>query len=269
MEVDTHGRLMKQTILGHIFVIAAGTMLLLSAGPAAPQGGRGAASRSPRQAAPIDLTGYWVSVISEDWRLRMITPRKGDYQNVPLNAEGRRVGDTWDPEKDEANGTQCKSYGAPAIMRVPGRAHISWQDDNTLKVETDAGAQTRFFHFDGGQPPAGEPQWQGYSVASWEMAPVIASSGGNGVDPMHRHGSLKVVTTRIRPGYLRKNGIPYSENVVLTEYYDRHTNFGEEWFTVTTVVSDPKYLSREFITTTDFKKETNQAKWKPTPCEAR
>lgn len=259
---------MKQRILGPIVVVAAGAMLLLSAGRAAPQG-RGAAPQSPRQAAPIDLTGYWVSVISEDWRLRMIMPRKGDYQNLPLNAEGRRVGDTWDPAKDEAGGTECKSYGAPAIMRVPGRVHMSWQNDTTLKLEIDAGTQTRLFHFDGGQPPDGESQWQGYSVASWEMAPVVASRGGSAVNPVYRHGSLKVVTTRIRPGYLRKNGVPYSENVVLTEYYDRHTNFSEEWFTVTTVVSDPKYLTREFITTSDFKKETGQTKWKPTPCEAR
>lgn len=253
--------------------IAAVILWTVSLSPGAPtqqpgSGGRGA-RQSPRQAAPIDLTGYWVSVVSEDWRLRMITPPKGDYQNVPLNAEGRRVADTWNPTKAETNGTQCKSFGAPAIMRVPGRVHISWHDDNTLKVETDAGQQTRLFHFDGGQPPGGEPQWQGYSEASWEMSPVVASRGGSGAEPPDRHGSLKVVTTRIRPGYLRTNGVPYSENVVLTEYYDRHTNFGQEWFTVTTIVSDPRYLSRDFITTTDFKKEPSQAKWKPTPCEAR
>jgi len=244
----------------------------LSAGAAAQQreaGGRGAPPQSPRQAAPIDLTGMWVSVVSEDWRFRMVTPPKGDYQSIPLNAEGRRVGDTWDPAKDEAIGNQCKAYAAPAIMRVPGRVRVSWQDDNTLKVETDAGQQTRLFHFGGAEPPAGEPQWQGYSVATWEMLTGPAGAGRNDVGPVRRGGSLKVVTTHIRPGYLRKNGVPFSENVLLTEYYDRHTNYGEDWFTVTTVVVDPKYLNREFITTTDFKKEPSQAKWNPTPCEAR
>jgi hypothetical protein len=146
-------------------------------------------------------------------------------------------------------------------MRVPGRVHITWQDDNTLKVETDAGQQTRLFLFGDRPAPSGELNWQGYSVASWDMLAGAAAA--------RRSGSLKVVTTHVRPGYLRKNGVPYSENVVVTEYYDRHTNFGEEWFTVTTVVSDPQYLNREFITTTDFKKEPNQARWNPTPCEAR
>jgi hypothetical protein len=256
---------MRDTLLSSFAIVAVTVAFStgsLSAGATAQQrGGRGAPPPSPRQAAPIDLTGYWVSVVSEDWRFRMVTPPKGNYQSVPLNAEGRRVADMWDPAaKDEASGSQCKAYGAPAIMRVPGRVHITWQDDNTLKIDTDAGQQTRLFHFDGGPPPAGERQWQGYSVASWDMLAGAAAA--------RKSGSLKVATTHIRPGYLRKNGVPYSENVVLTEYYDRHANFGEEWLTVTTIVSDPKYLNREFITTTDFKKEPNQAKWNPTPCEA-
>src|SRR5437762_3523851 len=120
---------------------------------------------TPRAAAPIDLTGYWVSIVTEDWRFRMVTPAKGDYASVPLNPEGRKVADTWDPAKDEAAHEQCKSYGAPAIMRVPGRLHITWPDENTLKVETDAGTQTRIFHFGGKAPDNEAPSLQGYSVA--------------------------------------------------------------------------------------------------------
>ena len=155
----------------------------------------------------MDLTGYWVSVVTEDWRFRMVTPAKGDYASVPLNPEGRKVADTWDPAKDEAAGNQCKSYGAAALMRVPGRVHIAWENDNTLRIDTDAGTQTRMFHF-GGQPPqGGEPQWQGYSIAQWETAGGRAGRGGRGPT---QGGSLRVVTTRMRPGYLRKNGVPYS-----------------------------------------------------------
>src|SRR5215510_12984990 len=104
--------------------------------------GRGTAPPTPKAAAPFDMTGYWVSVVGEDWRWRMF-PNKGDYAGIPMNAEARKIADSWDPAKDEAAGEQCKAYGAPGIMRIPGRFHITWQDDQTLKVETDAGRQVR------------------------------------------------------------------------------------------------------------------------------
>src|SRR2546423_2142947 len=128
---------------GILFFAAAG---LIQAQPAT-------APATPRAAAAIDLTGYWVSLVTEDWRFRMVTPQKGDYASVPLNAEARKIADAWDPAKDEAAGRQCKSYGAPAIMRVPGRLHITWENDTTLKVETDAGTQTRLLHFGNAQTP--------------------------------------------------------------------------------------------------------------------
>jgi hypothetical protein len=230
-------------------------------------GGRGGPPQSPKDAAAIDITGYWVSVVTEDWRFRMITPAKGDYASVPLNAEGRKIADTWDPAKDEAAGDACKSYGAAALMRVPGRLHISWADDNALKIETDAGTQTRLFHFGGKAPEGGDQGWQGYSVATWE--PVATgrgappSAGPNG-------GSLKVVTTKMRPGYLRKNGVPYSANTVLTEYYSRtFESNGDSWLIVTTVVDDPRYLTQQFITSTHFKKQADAKGWNPTQCSTK
>src|SRR5262245_49677031 len=133
--------------------------------------GRGAAAPpTPREAAAIDLTGYWVSVIVEDWKWRMVTPKKGVFEAIPLNAEGRKVGESWDPAKDEAAGEQCRSYGAANIMRVPGRLHITWDNDTTLRIDTDAGTQTRRMYF-GTAPAAGEPSWQGQSVARWEYGP--------------------------------------------------------------------------------------------------
>jgi hypothetical protein len=233
-----------------------------------------------RAIAPVDLTGYWVSIVTEDWRWRMVTPAKGDYASVPISTEGRRVADTWDPAKDERDGNACKAYGAAGIMRVPGRVHVTWDNDNTLKIETDAGTQTRLLHFGDAQPPAGQQGWQGYSAATWEMAggPGLGrggrggaggAGGAGGGTPAPRFGSLKVVTTRMKSGYLRKNGVPYSENAVVTEYFDRHSESnGDEWFTVTTIVDDPKYLNQPFITSTGFKKERDGAKWRPTPCTA-
>lgn len=228
-------------------------------------------AQGARTAAPVDLTGYWVSVVTEDWRWRMLTPLKGDAASIPINAEARKIVDAWDPAKDEAAALQCKAYGAPAIMRVPGRLHVTWQDDNTLKVETDAGTQTRLFHFGGQTPARGEPSWQGYSAARWEVAEAAPGGGlGLGRRAGTQSRTLEVVTTQLRPGYLRKNGVPYSDKTVLTEYYDRFSEpNGDDWFTVTTIVTDPQYLGSPFVTTTDFKKQKDAAGWNPRPCMAR
>jgi hypothetical protein len=230
------------------------------------RGGDAAAARSPKDAAPTDLTGYWVSIVTEDWRFRMITPKKGDYASVPLNAEGRKVADTWDPDKDTAAGEQCRSYGAAAIMRVPGRLHITWADDNTLRIDTDAGTQTRMLHF-GKAQPQGSPSWQGDSAAQWDIPDTGRGAQREGQQP---GGSLKVITTHLRPGYLRKNGVPYSGNTVLTEYFS-HTKEpnGDEWLIVTTIVEDPQYLMQPFITSTHFKRIPDASGWNPTPCVAK
>jgi hypothetical protein len=237
--------------------------------PPAPKG----PPRPPKEVAPVDITGYWVSVVTEDWRFRMVTAPKGDFAGVPLNQEGRKLANEWDRAKDEASNNHCKAYGAPAIMREPGRFHITWQDDKTLKVETDAGNQTRIVHF-GGAPPAGTaPSMQGYSVADWQMAAGgRAGRGGQGQPggEAQRGGSLKVTTTHLTAGYLRRNGVPYSDKTTVTEYYDLlREQDGEQWLLVKTIVEDPQYLFEPFITSTNLKREADGSKWSPTPCQVR
>jgi hypothetical protein len=80
-------------------------------------------------------------------------------------------------------------------------------------------------------------------------------------------GSLKVVTTNLRAGYLRRNGVPYSDDAVVTEYFDRVTAYDSDWLVVLTVVDDPRYLNQPFITSTHFKRDADASKWAPTPCE--
>jgi hypothetical protein len=227
---------------------------------------RGAAPPTAKVSAPIDLTGYWVSVVNEDWRYRMVTPAKGDFRGVPITQEALKVVNAWDPTADEAAGNQCKSYGAAAVMRVPGRIHVTWHDDNTLRVETDAGMQTRLFQFGTVTPANGPPTWQGVSAARWERP-----GGGRGTPPgaAGSAGSLTVVTTNMRAGYLRKNGVPYSENARVTEYFDAAPapNSGQ-LLVVTTIVDDPRYLTQPFIVSSHFKKEADGSKWDPTPCSA-
>lgn len=233
-------------------------------------GGRGGAPPSAKNAAPIDLTGYWVSVITKDWRYRMVTPSLGDYQSVPMNQESRKIADTWDPAKDEAAGNQCKSFGAAAIWRLPTRAHFTWDDDQTLRADVDNGTQTRLLHFGDWKPAAGAATWQGDSVAQWETRGGGGRGGPGGPGGPPRSGDLKVTTTHMRAGYLRKNGVPYSEDTNLVEYYDttKEKN-GDQWLFITTVVTDPKYLTQPFVVVSEFKKQADATGWDPTPCSSR
>ena len=240
--------------------------------PAAPagQGGRGGrAGGAPAGPPPtaqsqqaIDLTGNWVAVVNEDWRWRMVTPPKGDYASVPLNPAGTAEADKWTPAQDG----QCEAFGMAGLMRQPTRVRISWQDPQTLKIETDNGQQTRLLYFDPAAPKPSAPSLQGFSVATWER-PGGAGRGGRGAAPPPG-GDLKAVTTMLRPGWLRKNGVPYSADAEVTEYFDRFTTpNGDEWFSVTTIVHDPKYLNQDFVTSSHFKKEADGSKWSPTPCK--
>jgi hypothetical protein len=301
-------------------------------GRAGGRGGRGGGPPGPpptaQASATVDLTGYWVSLVTEDWRWRMKVPDKGDVSSIPVTQAARDAADAWDPAKDEAEGTQCKAYGAAAIMRVPTRVHITWQDPNTLKLEADAGTQTRLFRFGEAavDAPPGERTWQGVSVAEWEpqagggrggrggrggafpggpggappgrpggpggagpaggagavaggrgavavppdgdAAPPAAAGRGAAPQGPAVRGALKVVTTNTRPGYLRRNGVPYGEKAVVTEYFHRTPEtYGVTYLIVTTIVEDPEYLTAPFITSSHFKKLPDTATgWDPTPC---
>ncbi|HVG73582.1 MAG TPA: hypothetical protein VM819_21895 [Vicinamibacterales bacterium] len=264
--------------------------------------GPAAAPQTARTRGPIDFTGTWVSVVTEDWRWRMVTPPKDPTAaaSIPVNQEARRVAQAWDLEADNKGGNQCRAFGVGGINRQPGRLRISWQDDNTLKFEYDAGTQTRLLYFDRAAQPPAEKTWQGFSRADWEgpgvgrgAAPVgdnrvtggglpgaagVPGGGGQGLRGgppprgqarINTGANLKIVTTNFREGYLRKNGIPYSEQAVVTEYIHRlptHPN-GDNWLQLITIVEDPRYLTQPYYTSTNFRLEPNDTNFRPTPCQ--
>jgi hypothetical protein len=284
------GRAMPARIRSALVLMVAG-VLGVSVANAQRGPGPGPGQASARDGAPIDLTGTWVSVVSEDWRHRMATSRKGDYESVPLNGNGRRVADTWDLDADNAADLECKAFGIGGIMRQPGRLRIGWEDAQTLRIEFDAGEQTRLLHF-GGAAATGEKTWQGYSAATWQrppgrrggapraqignsQGPTVAGGGGlgqrGGPPPsasIYEGGALAVTTTNFLSGYLRKNGVPYSEDARITEYFHRlpaEPN-GDVWLLVTTIVEDPTYLSGPFYTSTHFRLEPDDSGFDPRPC---
>jgi hypothetical protein len=83
-----------------VSVIALSVGLAPGLGAQRGQGAPAGPPPTPQAAAPIDVTGYWVSIVNEDWRWRMVTPPKGDVASVPLNAEGTKVANAWDPSSD-------------------------------------------------------------------------------------------------------------------------------------------------------------------------
>src|SRR4051794_4232028 len=231
------------------------TLAIVEAGISAQgrgQGGRGqdavppAQPQTGQQAALIDLTGYWVSVVDEDWRFRMMTPPKGDYAQVPLNAAARKIADAFDPalyggaKYQTSQIIDCRAYGAAGLMHMPTRLHITWNSPEVLQIESDWGVQTRLLHFTPGKPfgdvdqalrngelggSHGPASMQGQSIALWEQpfrfnqsffqrnAPARggpAGLGNNRTSEGQTGGSLGVVTTDLSPGWLRRNGVPYS-----------------------------------------------------------
>jgi hypothetical protein len=219
----------------------------------------------------VDVTGYWVALVTEDWLWRMITAPRGDATSIPLNIPGQQVAGLWNREQDAANGEACRPFGAAGLMRMPLRLHVTWEDDSAIRIETDAGRQTRLLHF-GDTAAPGERSWQGFSRAEWTKPvggfDLRAAISGRTVPapagpPM---GSLKAVTTNLRAGYLRKNGLPYSENTELTEYFSRVSGFGNDYLTVLSIVHDPMYLNDDLVTSSHFKREPDDSNWNPSPC---
>jgi hypothetical protein len=260
---------------------------------AAPQAqsdrGQSRAAVAAKASAPLDLTGYWTAVLTEDWHVRMFTAPKGDFGsgppgavaqvsvgrlgagpnpardgNIPYNLKGAQAAMAWDPARDEAAGEQCKAYGAPGIMRQPTHLRITWADDNTLKIEADFGTQTRLLHFAAPAKPSA-PTLQGHSVATW-----ISMGGGGGQANFQKGGALKVVTTQLTPGYYWKNGMPYSEQAVLKEnFFVLDLPDGGQWLTVTQQVDDPDYLTEPYVVNYHFRKLPDGSRWHPTPCVVR
>ena len=235
-------------------------LILVSAyATAQPQG----EAPSARDVAPLDFRGYWVALVTEDWRFRMLTAPAGDYEGIGLTAKGREIASAWDPDADLASGNACKAYGVGGLMRIPTRLHITWPSDNIMQIDTDAGMQTRLLKFGDAQDNVGAGSLQGVTDAQW----LLERAGRFG--PV-TWGSIEADTTGMAPGYLRRNGVPYGTNAQLTEYFELLVGGnGTEYLTVISILDDPEHLTQLYTTSTNFKRELNPNNWNPTDCMVR
>lgn len=231
--------------------------------------------------APIDLTGNWVAVITEDWHIRMITPAPGYYAGLPLTSRALEVADAFDINAFREAGRACEAFGAGRLLREPGRLQISWEDEDTLRIDADAGEQSRLLHF-ANAPAAGAPSLQGHSVAEWQYAggfdpqrELLNPGEGRGRRTLNQStpvqemagGKLYIETSNLSGGLLRKNGVPYSPEAEVTEYFNTLTEpDGTEWLIVTTIVRDPLNLLVEHISSSNFRREADDSGWNPRPC---
>jgi len=246
--------------------------LKLPPGGAGPPPGAPGAPQAPstgKAAAPFDLTGQWVSLVTRDWQYRMVVPGRGEYQGLPLNLAGKQRADAWDPKVDEKAGNQCAPYGAGVVMLVPERLRIDWLDDETLQVQTDAGMQTRVLRFKPGADATSSPaSRQGQSKASWLMHVTSDPGLGGLVVDEGQFGALKITTGNMLAGLLRKNGVAYSEHSDLTEYWDVQQDpvSKKEYLIVTASLRDPDLLNANYNYVATFERESAGSKWDPTPC---
>jgi hypothetical protein len=251
--------------------VGLGALALLGFAPPSLWAQAPAASKpapTPRAQAPIDPTGYWVSLITQNWQYRMVVPGRGEYADVPLNDKAKKFADAWNAAADIKAGKACEAYGAAVLMRNPERLHIVWQDDQTLRVDTDAGMQTRLLHF-GAAASQQAASLQGFSSAHWQIDRVVNTFGAPaGREGGTSHdGSLIVHTGHLLPGLLRKNGVPYGADTTVGEIWDLRTlSPTDQWLTVSTKVEDPQYLFQPYVYDSIFQKEPDGSKWKPGAC---
>ncbi len=257
-------RIVLYKIVGKYFILL---LIMLSTTAMAQRGGSQELPLSSKQAAPFDMSGYWVSVITEDWRYRMMAAEQGDVGAVPLNQAGRELAEAWNPSENYLE--SCLAFGGAGILRYPGRLHISWEDEEILRIDFSAGGQSRLLYFnDVLDAESMASSLQGYTNAMWYKEQQTQGLGlGRRPVTSFEGGNLQSETRNLSPAFLYRNGVPYSDQATTNDYYRViDTPNGDRWLIITSIVSDPVYLQQDWITSTNFKYESNGDNWNPIAC---
>jgi hypothetical protein len=188
--------------------------------------------------AQLDLSGSWGQRFHEDLPERGAGPEIGDYLGLPINDAARQRAETWDAGKWTMPERQCEPHPAdygprgPASLRISNTVDPISQDATSWHVTLMWMLPHRTIYMDRRQPPSPYAQhsWQGFSAGEWEG------------------DMLKVTTTHLKEGWLRRNGVPRSDKATLIEYFIRHGNY----LTLVTVVRDPVYLTEPFVRTSNW-----------------
>ena len=195
--------------------------------------GFGLSTASLGQDGAPDFTGYWMWLPHEEFRMRLWGPEPGEIGGLPLNEKAINAAMTFDPNDYYKPENQCRNHGAAYVMRAPFARQFLYEDTDTLLIRIELEAQERKIYLDGRLPSSEEHTGLGHSVGSW------------------KNEILTVTTTHMTPYYHRRNGVPYSENAVMTEHFLLHDS---NYLTIITKVDDPEYLSEPLVRSISFKK---------------
>ncbi len=196
--------------------------------------------------AETDLTGYWSPIMHEDPIFRTAGPSLRDYSGLPINDAARAIADAWNPEDNYKPENQCEMHGAAYIMRSPLRFDLSYDDADTIsiKIELEMGRERKIY-LDGRAREPGPATDMGHSVGQWDG------------------DTLTVTTTHMRQKYIRRNGVPNSEEAVMTEHFVRHGNL----LTIISIIEDPVFLTAPLVRSVSFNRRDDEFKWIRFPCE--
>jgi hypothetical protein len=186
--------------------------------------------------AQVDFSGEWRAIAHEPGG----DPRVGDYSGLPVNDDARAVADAWDASVLSLPELQCRPHPIPYAEQTPGNPANAmfrwWKEIDPVTQDTIAyrkrGAwmePERTIWMDGRpHPPDYAPHmWQGFSTGEWLGQ------------------TLKVTTTHIKEGFIRRNGVPVSDRTTTTEYFVRH----RDYLTSTLYIEDPVYLAEPLVVT--------------------
>jgi hypothetical protein len=197
------------------------------------------ASGSSLPAAELNLSGNWLPMYHEDWPERGDGPELGDYLGLSISDGARRAGLSWDASRMSVEEHQCQVHVSPYIYRGPTQLHF-WEERDpetqrviAIKNYLSNYQQTRTIWMDSRPHPSeyAAHTWMGFSTGKWEGS------------------ALKVYTTHIKQGFLRRNGLPESDQATLTEYFIR---YGDSLLTHVSILTDPVYLAEPLIRSQDF-----------------
>ncbi|HUO30916.1 MAG TPA: MBL fold metallo-hydrolase [Bryobacteraceae bacterium] len=186
----------------------------------------------------LDLSGNWSPLLHEDFLERIPGPELVNYSGLPISEGARLWAESWDSSRLTLPEHQCQVHVAPYIYRGPLQMRF-WNEKDpqsqkiiAIKNYISTYEQTRTIWMDGRpHPPAyAAHTWMGFSTGKWE---------GN---------ILTVYTTHIKQGWVRRDGLPESDQATLVEHFIRHGNH----LTHVSIVTDPVYLTQPLIKTQDF-----------------
>ena len=202
-------------------------------------------------AAQVNLEGYWNPLYDEDWLERIPGPDVGDYAGLPITDAARRRANTWDASLLTLPEHQCKPHPSTYGFRGVGQLRI-WEErdpasQRLVKLNTHIQwqEQRREIWMDGRSHPSEfEPHtWQGFSTGHFE-------------------GDVLVVqTTHLKAGWIRRNGLPLSDEATMTERFIRYGDV----LTHVVMIEDPVYLSEPLVKTNGFAALPNGF-MEPYPC---